>query len=186
MIRNALARSNPRSSRRALAAAPEPRHARLAWLVTAALLALALAAALAGVTRADNAALGARAPKALPALDARVDGLRATRVPARTPATVPVRAAKPATVATAPAPAGVAGAAKPAVAAARDATPDRLAAADKRSDKAAARDSKSASPAAVRDTKRAAPLDDDGRDVLGDLGRELRDLGRWLTEHNWE
>jgi len=178
MIRNALARSNPRSSRRALAAAPEPRHARLAWLVTAALLALALAAALAGVTRADNAALGARAPKALPALDARVDGVRATRVPAR--------AAKPATFATAPAPAGVAGAAKPAVAAAREATPDKPTIASARSDKAAARDSKSASPAAVRDTKRAAPLDDDGRDVLGDLGRELRDLGRWLTEHNWE
>jgi hypothetical protein len=150
-------------------------------------MALALALTLAAVARADNAVLEARSPKrTTPALDARVDGIRSALAPARaaTPKPAPARAPNPAAVksgaaSTAPA---VAKADKPAAAdrpalVSREASKDKTAARDPRSEK---------SVIAAKDAKKPGALDDDGRDVLGDLGRELRDLGRWLTEQNWE
>ena len=172
MIRYALARPiTPRRRPAAAAAAP----ARLARHALATLAMLALALALAAAARADHAVMEARSPRTLPALDARVDGIPASR--AATPAKKPVAAkavdpaaVKAGTTSTAPA---VAKAPAP-----RDSKVEKPAPADARADKPAT--------ATAKDARKLAVADDEPRDVLADLGRELRELGRWLTENNWE
>lgn len=171
MIRYALARPIPTSRRPARArAAAAATPARIAL---AALAMLALAIALATVARADNAVMESRSPKTLPALDARVDGIRSSRAvtPAKKPAAakaVDPAAVKAGATSTAPAVAKPAGVTK--------------------SDKPASADARAEKPAngAAKDARKLAVADDEPRDVLADLGRELRDLGRWLTENNWE
>ena len=189
MTRHALARPTSHPARHPKAAAFAS-IARGLGLAVAALAALALAITIAAVARAGTVGLESHSPKAPPALDARADGVRISRTATCCPKPGAVRAPDPAAVRS-----GMASTARivarPAVATAtapRDAKADRAAEGDVRNQRAvlAAREPGKDKPAVAKDARRSGALEDDSRDVLGDLGRELRDLGRWLTEHDWE